>query len=366
MENQMQQYIEKEYEVLFDLIKKGKRNMKDIADALSGSEPDRLVLVGSGSSYNACEIARPFMEKVLRREITTVYPTKEIDLDSLNGERKLLIAVSQEGTSSNTIAFVKQHKQSFMTTIAATAVHPCLLESFCDQHLLIACGNEMCGPKSLGVSATVVSLWISAVELGLVWGTLSFERYEELYKQLETVVSSIPECLLKSKDWVRKNTLTMKDARAIAVVGSDAVSGVVREAALKLDETVYIQSTPYDFEEFIHGPFCVIGTDVHLYFLTQDEDNWQRMYQLIQFAREQKTPVFHVHIGNADVPSDLRLGPDCKEYNSLLLLIPMQVICANICIARGIDIDANRYEELTNIMGSKLKTIMEEKCNEIY
>ena len=68
------------------------------AEALQKAQPDRLILVASGTSRNAAAAAAPFMEWALDLPVDVTAPS---GLGRIVGKRPFLIFVSQGGNSSN-------------------------------------------------------------------------------------------------------------------------------------------------------------------------------------------------------------------------------------------------------------------------
>ena len=63
--------------------------------------PDRVVLIGSGSSHYAALMARPVLERAWGAEVTCLVPSEAAGA-RLTGERPLYLAISQSGVSTNT------------------------------------------------------------------------------------------------------------------------------------------------------------------------------------------------------------------------------------------------------------------------
>ena len=63
--------------------------------------PDRVVLIGSGSSHYAALMARPVLERAWGAEVTCLVPSEAAGT-RLTGGRPLYLAISQSGVSTNT------------------------------------------------------------------------------------------------------------------------------------------------------------------------------------------------------------------------------------------------------------------------
>ena len=94
-----------QFHCLSRLMDNRKELLSGFEEFLAKTNPDRIYLVGSGTSFNACAAAAKYMEHQLKLEIFVAPPTT---LPPIRGERPLVIAVSQSGKSTNTRNVVKQ------------------------------------------------------------------------------------------------------------------------------------------------------------------------------------------------------------------------------------------------------------------
>ena len=138
--------------VMENIFKNRKENLKDFLEFYKEIDPDRIYIIACGSSYNASCAASEFMARVLGIEVSVHFPSK---LPKILAKRPLIIAVSQGGESTNTIAAVKA--LSDYPLIAATGREKCTVNTLCDRHFDFGCGIETVGPKTKGYTATILS-----------------------------------------------------------------------------------------------------------------------------------------------------------------------------------------------------------------
>lgn len=118
----LMQYIEEQPAVWSHLLKNRKELFQPFADAFSGRDFRRILLIGSGSSYNASLIAAHLFEEFLGIETVVEVPTRLGAKISLLGNKDtLVLAVSQSGRSTSTLQIVDSLKNSGYTVVAVTA-----------------------------------------------------------------------------------------------------------------------------------------------------------------------------------------------------------------------------------------------------
>lgn len=100
----MMDYINETQEAALHIVDKSEDLCRVFAENFAKKPYERVILAASGTSYNACVTARYFMEKMLGVPCVTVtsYAFAHFE-DTLKPETDLMVAVTQEGESTNTI-----------------------------------------------------------------------------------------------------------------------------------------------------------------------------------------------------------------------------------------------------------------------
>ncbi len=168
----MYHYIGEQQEVLRHILHERKSCTADFAAYFQENAPDRIYLIGSGTSLNGALAAAPFMENVLGIEVTAHAASL---LPVIRGKHPLLVFISQGGNSTNTLAAIATlHGYDF---VALTGTEECRVNEVCGRHVLMACGPEEAGPKTKGYVSTVMTLYLMALEAALLTGSISIQKY---------------------------------------------------------------------------------------------------------------------------------------------------------------------------------------------
>jgi len=232
--------------------------------------PDRVYLVGSGTSYNACAAAAPFLEKVLGVEVTAAAPTC---LCKLHGQRPLLIAVSQGGRSTNTVGFIGRMRREGASVLTLTDPVDTPVGNAGNFAVALQARNEQVGPKTRGYMATVLTLYLMGLEAGLDKGVVDPSFYARCLDQYSETARRGAEYLAACQDFFDAHLTDLKMGRNYLFVGKGVSAQVALEDALKVLETLCYPSIGYEFEEFLHGPGCCTDENLALFlFLPPGED----------------------------------------------------------------------------------------------
>ena len=240
-------------------------------------KPDRIYLVGSGSSMNACMAAEGFISQILGIEVVTIPPSRPA---VIRGKKPLIIVVSQGGKSSNTFTYIQNiHSQGHMTA-SFTAGLDLPVARAADVAVDIAVGEETVGPKTRGYTGTVLCLYLAALEAALACGLISREDYDYYIALLDETIGYAEDNLKKCHEFYLAHLGELKKARHYLFVGKGCAAAVGAEDALKVLETLCYPSAGYEFEEYLHGPACCTDEGTALFLFYSDDADGHRMERL--------------------------------------------------------------------------------------
>lgn len=306
-----------------------RRQPAQLADLLAGREerlggfvrfyneikPDRVYLVGSGSSQNACRGAKDFMQKMLGVEVSFFAPSAPVPLAS---KRPLVVAVSQEGTSTNTLSYVRGLHKVPLVAVTAKTASPLAQIAGCTVD--IGVGDETIGPKTMGYTGTVMSLCLAALMVrqgaGAAVGTALAD--------LQQAVAQMEENINRCEAFYNQYEETLSQATNYVFVGKGAAAETGLECAIKVLETVCVPASGYEFEEYLHGPACCIGEGTALFLFLPGDADEARVMQLADIARGATPNCYIVARGN-DPQADKTLalagpaGPDVAPFSDVLI-----------------------------------------------
>lgn len=240
------------------------------------AQPDRVYLVGSGTSLNAEHAAAPLMAKAMGVEVTVL--TSSL-IGELRGQRPLVMFISQGGSSTNTLEAME--KLSAYPYITITGEAECEIKRRSACHGLIGCGRELVGPKTVGYTASIMSMYVYALEAGRSSGRMAQAAYDEVIAALYAAVGHMQTNLDAAEAWFDACKDSMQQIEKYVLVGSDAAGVAAAEGALKLQETIKKPCMAFEFEEYLHGPILMTDEGLGgLFYLLGEGEQRARSEQL--------------------------------------------------------------------------------------
>jgi len=222
-----------------------------------------LYITGSGTSYNAAEIAKYLMSKFAKIKINTLisselpFSPNEIESDST------LITISQSGESADVLEAVKIAKESNAKILSIVN----LLNSSLSQQSSLAIALN-CGPE-IGVAATK-SFTSQLAILYKITDQLCNGCINPDWKKVSDAISQVLSNNLKIKE-LAKN---LKEITDIYVLGRGIHLPIAREAALKLKELSYIHAEGIPGGELKHGPLALMDSNVYVIIINPSDSTY--------------------------------------------------------------------------------------------
>ena len=224
MGNSMYHYWKSQPEVLRQILEQRKSQTEEFVKLFCAVNPDKLYLIGSGTSLNAERAAAGYMETMLDVDVCAV-PSSRIP--QLRGERPMVVFISQGGSSTNTLQAME--RLADYPSISITGEAECEIRRRSSHHMLIGCGEELAGPKTVGYTASVLCFYICALEAALAAGTIGPDKYDAEIGVLDLAVNQMEENIRRTEAWFRRNQDELVQIRKYVLVGCGSAFAAATE-----------------------------------------------------------------------------------------------------------------------------------------
>ncbi len=352
MAKQMKEYIV-EQAVCWQRILQEKLIMtEETSGKLQARKPKHLIVFGSGSSYIAGCVAKVFAEKYCGLHTMVLTPSQLYSqMQFYAPEQSLVVAVSQSGKSVTTMEALHWLKLHGYTVIGMTADAESQIANAADGHVLIDCGEEVVGPKTKGMTGTVLALYMLAMELNLD----EAER-TEIFAQLTKAVTYGMLNQKVAENFFETHKTFFTEAGAMLIIAEEQAYASCLEGALKLLETIYIPVEALELEEYTHGVQNTIEPGLHHILVATNAENAGRMAQLNRFQLEKGCKnICLATVKNYNEADTLQLESTHRDYTLFMELLPVfHVFSAYGSEAKGIDCDHPKFANFYSIMGTKM------------
>lgn len=351
-ENLLQMYNEMQPDALRNTANQGDETLRQVRAALKAVCPQKVILLGIGSSFHSACLAEGEFRALSGLPVSCLTPEQAgRRLAEFDG-KTLVIAVSQSGTSTNTLSALRDIKPSGAAVFAVTQGLDSPIAKEAQAVIPLFIPDEKAGPKTMGVMATVCSLLLIAAAF-----SEKDDAWENLKADLLAEADALSENLPVVRDWVLSLQDTLAKESSWMVVGQRAAFAPAGESALKLTETVRRTVAFYELEEAVHGPCASFIAQPALLCLRLPWEDEIRPEALCGACEAKGGHAYRISLdGGAPKAEGMRvtLSFRAKRLATLELLLPAQAVSAFIPPVMGIDLDRKDGDPFTAILAGHL------------
>jgi glucosamine--fructose-6-phosphate aminotransferase (isomerizing) len=211
------------------------------------------------------------------------------------------------------------------------------------------------GPE-IGVAATKTFLaQVAAMEvLGLALAQARGTKYgDEITREYEAMCK-VPDAIaevLRGLDPVRELARDIAESKAVLFLGRHVGYPVALEGALKLKELAYMHAEGFPAGELKHGPIALVEDGLPVVVVMPSPTGRPVLHQkmLSNVAEVKARGARTIVLSEADDSAARALATHFVEvprvptlFSPLVTTVPLQVLAAEIALARGCDIDKPR------------------------
>ncbi|ACG75274.1 glucosamine/fructose-6-phosphate aminotransferase, isomerizing [Anaeromyxobacter sp. K] len=308
---------------------------------------ERIVIVACGTSWHAGLSGRQMIESLARVPVEVELASEFRNRDPLVNERVLCLAISQSGETADTLAAVKIARARGARAYAICNVVGSAISRECDGGTLFTrAGPEIGVASTKAFTTQLAALFLMAVRLGRLRGTLSPERARELLEDLRRVPSWM-EQMIRQEAQLMPIAKRCAAARDVLFLGRGSEYPVALEGALKLKEISYIHAEGYAAGEMKHGPIALIDEELPVVVLATREPAYEKTLGNMEEVRARGGQVFAVVTeGDTHAASlaevAITVPPAPPVLVPLLSIIPLQFLAYHVADLKGTDVDQPR------------------------
>lgn len=357
MAEQMLAYIKEQPEVWERILGQQDEICSDFQKFAKELEVDQLVLIGSGSSYIASLTAAEFAVRTagIACEVYTPAQIKRCRIAN-NKNRTLVVASSQSGKSVSTMNAVRSMQADGYRVVGMTADAGSPVALLTGAHRLIPCGEETVGPKTKGMTATILMLELLILAAAVSAKKLDAAQAEEIRGGFKRGIVAAKVNLEHSEQYFRRHINRFHNHVNVVVIADPESELAAREGALKLLETWYIPAYSYEMEEYTHGIQNTIEAGICNLFVITEPENQPDMERLAAYCNSKGCDdwIISTVSGIRTDANLLELEKGGAVYTTPFEILPaFQYLSAFGAEDRGINCDKPKFNDFYEFMNTK-------------
>lgn len=309
---------------------------------------DNLILLGCGTSYNAGNIGMKMLQQFKCVNHVICIDASEFSEADVPVEGKTgFVLLSQSGETKDLHRCIEVIRRMDSPIISIVNVVGSLIARESD------CGIYLNAGREVGVASTK-SFTSQIVALGLL--TLWFSQNKNTFlnlrshyiQGLRSLSLDIEKLLGSLGDSIRRLAHKFVNTQHMFLLGRGVMKYICDEGSLKIKEIAYIHAEGYAGGALKHGPFALIDKDTVVILIAPRNENFSKMLNAAEevYARHAKilliTNAVDKYEFNTKIYEDILTIPANEHFQSVLSIIPIQMLSYEISLLKGCNPDFPR------------------------
>jgi glucosamine--fructose-6-phosphate aminotransferase (isomerizing) len=306
----------------------------------------KIFITACGTAAYAGMVGKYLIEHIARIPVEVMVASEFRYCDPILEDGTVVLAISQSGETADTLAAMEEARKkgatlwSIVNAIGSQAIR------IADGCISMQVGPEIGVASTKAFTAPILDLYMIAVYLADLRGTIDRDRRLELVKDLLTVPSLVEKALENDRA-VKQIANRYKDIKGALYIGRGVNMPIAYEGALKLKEISYIHAEGYPAGEMKHGPIALVDKDLPVVVIATQDPWYDKVISQIEQAKARSGKVLAVATeGDELIPTiadEIFWIPKTPWLLSpAVTIIPLQLFAYHIAAFRGLDIDQPR------------------------
>ena len=307
---------------------------------------NKIIIIACGTASYAGMVGKVLIERIARIPVEVEIGSEFRYQDPIVDDRTVVLAISQSGETADTLAAMEEGRQkgailwSIVNAIGSQAMR------IADGFISMQVGPEIGVASTKAYTAPLVDLYMLAILLGEMRGTLDEKKRRQLVEDLRLVPDLAGRCLDREEE-VKKVAESLLEVDNALYLGRGVNMPTAYEGALKLKEISYIHAEGYPAGEMKHGPIALIDADLPVVVIAPLDPWYDKMFSQIEQAKARGGRVIAVATeGDEQIlnqADQVLFVPETPWMLSpVTTVIPLQLLAYHIAAQRGLDVDQPR------------------------
>jgi glucosamine--fructose-6-phosphate aminotransferase (isomerizing) len=306
----------------------------------------RMVITACGTASHAAMVGKFLIEDIARLPVEVDIASEFRYRNPLVDRETVVLAISQSGETADTLAAIEEARRHGATIWSIVNAVGSQAMRIADGSLTMQVGPEIGVASTKAFTAPLVDLYMLAIYLGQIRGTLEEDLRRRLVYDLRRLPDLVGQCLDRSEA-VLGVARRLKDFEHCLYIGRGINMPIAYEGALKLKEISYIHAEAYPAGEMKHGPIALIDKQMPVVALAPMDPWYEKMRSQVEQAKARGGMVFAVATdGDESLPhivDDVLWVPETPwRLSPVTSSIPLQLLAYYVAWLRGTDVDQPR------------------------
>ncbi len=313
---------------------------------LAPKEINKIVLIGCGTAYHSCLVAKYWFEEFtslnIEVDIASEFRYRKVRFD----KKALYIFVSQSGETADTYAALDLCKRQNVKTCSVINVVESSITRNSDCVLPIHAGPEIGVASTKAFLGQMLVLYLLSLKISEARNEMQNVEYKKKISELKKLPSLISESL-KEEEKIQLIAKDIYESKGSMFLGRGSSFPIALEGALKLKELSYLHAEGYPAGEMKHGPLALIEDGLPVVVIAPKDKYFEKTLSNMQevIARGGKVLLLTNSDGKViseNIRFQINLPDSDLTLTPFMFTIPLQLLSYHVALFKKCDIDKPR------------------------
>ena len=313
---------------------------------LAPKEINKIVLIGCGTAYHSCLVAKYWFEEFtslnIEVDIASEFRYRKVRFD----KKALYIFVSQSGETADTYAALDLCKRQNVKTCSVINVVESSIARNSDCVLPIHAGPEIGVASTKAFLGQMLVLYLLSLKISEVRNDMQNVEYKKKISELKKLHVLISEAL-REEEKIQLIAKDIYESKGSMFLGRGSSFPIALEGALKLKELSYLHAEGYPAGEMKHGPLALIEDGLPVVVIAPKDKYFEKTLSNMQevIARGGKVLLLTNSDGKViseNIRFQINLPDSDLTLTPFIFTIPLQLLSYHVALFKKCDIDKPR------------------------
>ncbi len=306
----------------------------------------RFIIVACGTSWHAGLIGKQLIEHYCRIPVEVDYASEFRYRKPVINPSDIVIAISQSGETADTLAAIQLAQEAGAMVFGIVNVVGSSISRAAETGVYIHVGPEIGVASTKAFTGQLTCLYMLTLALANLKGTVSYEEYTEMVRELEQIPDKM-ERVLESNKQIEQVSAMFSYANNFLYLGRGWNYPVALEGALKLKEISYIHAEGYPAAEMKHGPIALVDNQMPVLFIATHHQQYTKVLSNMQEVKARGGHILAVVTEGDEqvraVADDvIEIPKTLSVFDPMLSVMPLQLLAYHIAVRKGLNVDMPR------------------------
>ena len=307
---------------------------------------ERVFIVACGTSFYAGLVGKYLLEQLARVPVEVDIASEFRYRNPVIPPKTLVITISQSGETADTLAAIRLAKELGATTLSICNVRNSTIDREAQGHMYMNSGPEIGVASTKAFTSTLAVINCLSIAMARARGVMKEAEEKDLVRSLLAVPSQM-EGVLAFDKYFEEAASGLKLFRGFLYMGRGTSFPIAMEGALKLKELAYMHAEGYAAGEMKHGPLALIDERMAIVMVAPTDHWYEKTISNLEEARARGGKIISIGTGENEklrAISEYYLAMPKAHWtvNSILSVIPLQLMSYHLACSLGYDVDQPR------------------------